>query len=165
MIIADGVYIGSYQYNGFFFDEVEKRLGNQADATKQLIGVGAGASVVFGVTGGFGYAALQGGSGLTTLGLAAAKVTPLLPALPSAIMKLQKIGISLEKANEIVSSPASQKLIDNLNSGNINIIQNIGGKFIRITLDPSGKRIISAGIVRANQVTNGIASGRFSVTK
>lgn len=91
--------------------------------------------------------------------------TPLLPALPSAIMKLQKIGISLEKANEIVSSPASQKLIDNLNSGNINIIQNIGGKFIRITLDPSGKRIISAGILRANQVTNGIASGRFSVTK
>jgi RHS repeat-associated protein len=51
MIIADGVYIGSYQYNGFFFDEVEKRLGNQADATNQLIGNLMVNSVVSGVTG------------------------------------------------------------------------------------------------------------------
>jgi RHS repeat-associated protein len=51
LIYADGVYIGSYQYNGFFFDEVEKRLGNQADATKQLIGNLMVDSAVSGVVG------------------------------------------------------------------------------------------------------------------
>ena len=72
------------------------------------------------------------------------------------------LTLSLERANEIIQSPASQKLIDNANEGNINHIQEIGGKLIRITTDPSGQRIISAGIVRANSITNGIANGRFT---
>ena len=86
---------------------------------------------------------------------------PLLPAVASAIEKLQNLGISLEEATAIVESPTSQKLIDNLNSRNINVIQDVGGKLVRITLDPSGQQIISAGLIRANQVANGIASGRF----
>jgi len=58
-------------------------------------------------------------------------------------------------------APGPPVLIDNLNNGNINVIQDVGGKLVRITLDPSGQRIISAGLVRANQITNGIANGRF----
>lgn len=82
--------------------------------------------------------------------------------MPSAIQKLQKIGLSLEQANEIVQSPASQKLIDNANNGNINCIQQVGDKLVRITTDPTGQRIISAGYVRANGIANGIANGRFT---
>lgn len=124
----------------------------------------------------FGISAVVGGGGgvlvyyvltpilaptVTTLGLRAAT---LLPAVPSAIQKLEKIGISLNTANAIIQNPASQKLIDNApnNAGNINVIQEIGGKLIRITMDPTGQRIISAGIVKANSITNGIASGRFT---
>ena len=67
-----------------------------------------------------------------------------------------------QQATEIVESPASQKLVDNLNNGNINVIQDVGGKLVRITLDPSGQRIISAGYVQARNVANSIASGRFT---
>jgi uncharacterized protein RhaS with RHS repeats len=86
----------------------------------------------------------------------------LLPAVPSAIEKLQKLGISIPEANELIESPSTQRLVDNANSGNINYIADVGGKLIRITTDPSGQRIISAGMMRANQVTNGIQSGRFT---
>jgi len=116
------------------------------------IGVGTGAIAVD---------AAVGGTALITLG----RLTPLLPAVPSALEKLQKLGLTLQKAQEIVASPASQKLIDNLNSKNINVIQTEGDKVIRITLDPTGERIISAGMMRANQVANGISSGRFTPTK
>lgn len=117
-------------------------------------------TVVAGVTGGSAYYAATPflAPTVTTLALRSA---PLLPVVQSAIDKLQRLGISVEQANAIVRSPASQKLIDNANGGNINVIQEVGGKLIRITTDPSGQRIISAGIIRANQVTNGIASGRF----
>jgi RHS repeat-associated protein len=115
-----------------------------------------------GVSGGFGvgvaYGAI-GGTGLTTLAIYA---SPLLPIVPTALAKLQQLGISIEEANAIVESPASQKLVDNLNDGNINVIQDVGGKLVRITLDPSGQRIISAGLVRARNIANGIASGRFT---
>ena len=93
---------------------------------------------------------------------AMAGAAPLLPAVPSAIQKLQKIGLTLQEANEIVESPASQKLIDNANGGNINCIQQVGDKLVRITTDPTGQRIISAGYVRANSIVNGLANGRFT---
>jgi hypothetical protein len=128
-------------------------------ATAQFFGI----SAVLGSGGGVLYYALAPvlAPTVTTLGLRAAYA---LPAVPSAIQKLRSLGISLERANAIIQNPASQKLIDNAaaNRGNINHIQEIGGKLIRITTDPSGQRIISAGIVQANSITNGIASGRFT---
>ena len=93
---------------------------------------------------------------------AIAAAAPLLPAVPSAIEKLQKIGLTLQQANAIVQNPATQKLIDNANDGNINCLQQLGDNIIRITTDPTGQRIISAGYVRANSVVNGIANGRFT---
>ena len=58
-------------------------------------------------------------------------------------------------------------MVDNLarNAGNINaIIPRPDGAsgFVRVTLDPSGSRIISAGLQTANMVKNGIESGRFT---
>jgi len=52
--------------------------------------------------------------------------------------------------------------IDNANNGNINYIADAGGTLVTISTDPAGQRIISAGIMRANQITNGIANGRFA---
>jgi len=70
--------------------------------------------------------------------------------------------MSISEANELIESPTTQKLIDNANNGNINYIADVGGKLVRITTEPTGQRIISAGIVRANQIANGITSGRFT---
>jgi hypothetical protein len=86
----------------------------------------------------------------------------LLPAVPSAIEKLQNLGLSLSEANEIIESPTTQKLVDNANNGNINYIADVGGKLLRITTDPTGQRIISAGYVQARNIANSIASGRFT---
>lgn len=143
---------------------VVQSVGQRADSMYGMMGAFAGASIVGGGVVAGGLAASASGAGLVSLGLRGAQaMAPLLPAVPSAIQKLQKLGLTLQEANEIVRSPATQKLIDNSNSGNINCIQQVGGKLIRITTDPSGQRITSAGYVQARNVANSIASGRFTV--
>jgi hypothetical protein len=81
----------------------------------------------------------------------------ILPAVPSAIEKLQKLGMSVPEANELIENPATQRLIDNANNGNINYVADIGGKLVRVTTDPTGRRIISAGLMQARNITNGLA--------
>lgn len=71
-------------------------------------------------------------------------------------------AFALRGLAQIVSSPTAQKFIDNAHGANINVFQNVGDKIIRITLDPTASRIISAGIVQARNDTNSIASGRFT---
>lgn len=94
-------------------------------------------------------------------------LTGLIPAVPSAIEKLQKLGISLERAREIVQS--EEGYVDNANGGmfgtgnNVNYIVNEGGKMIRITTDAAGTKIISAGRVAENFVNRGVASGRLTL--
>jgi len=135
------------------FSDINRRniIGN----TFKIYGAGA----LIGATGGAACYYLCPAATVTTLGIA---TSPLLPIVPSALEKLQRLGMSLQEATAIVESPASQKLVDNLNNGNINVIQDVGGKLVRITLDPSGQRIISAGYVQARNVANSIASGRFT---
>lgn len=132
-------------------------IGNQGmGAIKYFVaGSVVGAACVVGCPAA-GAAALTVGRGLLMGGAA------LLPAVPSAIQKLQNLGVSLSEANELIENPTTQKLIDNANGGNINYVADVGGKLVRITTDPTGQRIISAGIMRANQVANGIANGRFT---
>jgi RHS repeat-associated protein len=130
-------------------DRIAKGTGPVVNA------LGVGTLAIAGAAGaGVAYGAYAGGAGLATL-------FPVLPAVPSALEKLQRLGLSLDQANRIVHSPTSQKLIDTANNGNINVIQDAGGKLVRITLDPTGQRIISAGYVQARNVANSIASGRF----
>ncbi|MBI3658556.1 MAG: hypothetical protein HY232_19300 [Acidobacteria bacterium] len=61
----------------------------------------------------------------------------------------------------IVTNRASQKFIDTANRNHVNVVQQVGDKLLRITLDPTGERIISAGYIQARNVANSIASGRF----
>jgi RHS repeat-associated protein len=130
------------------------RAGQLAEPGVNIAGAGLiGAGVVMG--GGVAYGAFTGGTALTQLAIAT------LPVMPTAIDKLQKIGLSVYEAGKIVASPTAQRLIDTANGGNINVIQQVGDKLVRITLDPSGQRIISAGYIQGRNVANSIASGRF----
>ncbi|MGE3821412.1 MAG: hypothetical protein AB7I30_18540 [Isosphaeraceae bacterium] len=63
--------------------------------------------------------------------------------------------------SEVLKSGA--RYVDTANGGNVNVFmpRPDGSGFIRVTLDPSGERIISAGLNTAGNVTNGIANGRF----
>jgi len=45
---------------------------------------------------------------------------------------------------------------------NVNYIVNEGGKWIRITTDAAGTKIISAGRVAENFVSRGLSSGRLT---
>jgi RHS repeat-associated protein len=64
------------------------------------------------------------------------------------------------RLNELLNNPAAQRLLDTA-TGNINVIQQVDGVLLRITVPRDALRIISVGPIRANQVTNGISSGRF----
>jgi hypothetical protein len=57
-----------------------------------------------------------------------------------------------------------RRFIDKANEGNINVlVLRPDGKagFLRVTLDPTAKRVISAGLMRANSVRNAITNGRL----
>lgn len=111
------------------------------------------------------------GAGVVTLGITRPLAgRTLLPVVVSAIPKLQalaeKFGTSASQlANRVLLQ--GTRLVDNLegNAGNINVIlQRPDGAsgFIRVTLDPTQTRIISAGQMTANMVANGLRSGRFT---
>jgi hypothetical protein len=95
----------------------------------------------------------------------------MLPAVPHAISGLEtladKFGVPASQiANQAITS--GTRMVDNLarNAGNVNaIIPRLDGAsgWIRVTLDPSQSRIISAGLQTARQVSNGLLSGRFTL--
>jgi RHS repeat-associated protein len=115
--------------------------------------VGAGAGVAVGAGGG------------AVTGVAAAGWT----MLQSAGAKLERIASKFGTTTDALLEQAAQsnaRYTDTLmkNSGNINVfIQRPDGAagFVRVTLDPSGSRVISTGLMRATQVGQGIINGRF----
>lgn len=60
----------------------------------------------------------------------------------------------------LANNPSAQRVFD-ARSGNINVIQNVEGKLLRITVPRDEMKIISVGPIRPNQVTNRIESGDF----
>ena len=89
-----------------------------------------------------------------------------LPIRPSALPKLQQLssqtGLSVQ---EILMRAAKSPngAIDLHNDANINIYQSkpANGQLIRITTNPEGDAIISAGTNSINDVTAGVSNGRF----
>lgn len=131
----DGAKIGTYKRTSFddlgpLGNSLYFGMASRRQASNQFIGAFAVGSAALGATGGLAVnaAGLTAGAGLTTVNLqgAAQAAALALPAVPSALEKLQKIGISLQQARDILASPASQKLADNLNSGNVNVVQTMG---------------------------------------
>lgn len=60
----------------------------------------------------------------------------------------------------LANNPAARRVLD-ARSGNINVIQEVEGRLIRITVPRDAHRIISVGPIRANQVENLLRSGDF----
>ncbi len=147
--------------------EVAECVGHLLRGPEKLLNAYA-AGVAAVATVGIGAELVAGGA-VTTLGLASGSGGRLLlPATGGAITNLKdlsdKFGISpVEIANKAINS--GTRLIDHLNGGNINsIVARPDGAsgFVRVTLNPSGAKIISAGIQSANQVANGLENGRFT---
>ncbi len=141
------------------FASLLQGIGNRAaPGVNGALALGAATTALPLLAIGGGAVVAGGGSALTSLAIGGA---PLLPAVPGAVAKLQGIGLTIQQASEIVTNPASQRLIDRANSNNINVIKQVGDRLVRITLDPTGQRIISAGYIQARNIANSIASGRF----
>ena len=89
-----------------------------------------------------------------------------LPIRPTALAKLQKLseetGMSIDEIL-LKSSQSANGFIDLNNDANINIYspKPAKGELIRVTTNPEGDAIISAGTSESSQVENGISSGRF----
>ena len=94
-------------------------------------------------------------------------VSTSLPVLPSAWAKLELLATRLgEPAGDILTQvqQSGSRYLDNANGGNINVLLQQPGTYLftRVTLDPTGQRIISAGTVQFRSLVNGILSGRFT---
>ena len=61
---------------------------------------------------------------------------------------------------KLANNPSAKRFLDT-RSGNINVIQEVEGKLLRITTPRDAQKIISVGPIRPNQVTNRINSGDF----
>jgi hypothetical protein len=77
----------------------------------------------------------------------------------------ERLGSLTAKLNadallRLANNPSAQRFLDT-RSNNINIIQEVEGRLLRITLSGDSQRIISVGPIRTNLVRNRIASGDF----
>ncbi len=77
------------------------------------------------------------------------------PRMGSLAGKLDKSSL-----NELAGNPNAQLLYD-VGTGNINIINNVDGKLLRITTPRDSFKIISVGPIQERNVINSIKSGRF----
>ena len=86
-----------------------------------------------------------------------------LDVVPGAASKIASLTSRYGEGIEDQVLANGTRYVDTANSGNINVFmpRPDGSGFIRVTLDPTGQRIISAGLNTEGKVTNGIANGRF----
>jgi len=69
-------------------------------------------------------------------------------------------ALTQERLNALLNNPSAQRLYDTRHD-TINVVQEVGGVTLRITVAQNSSRIISVGPVRARSIVNGMASGRF----
>jgi hypothetical protein len=107
------------------------------------------------------------GASLIAGGLSSGRVVPSFETISRALRQLQnpRLGplegrLTPERLQQLLQNPSAQRLFD-VKTGNINVVQEVEGMFLRITVPRDAFRIISVGPIRATQVTNGLASGRF----
>jgi len=88
------------------------------------------------------------------------------PAVQSAVPKLADLATKFQTTSPALLRNVLQngtRFADTLNKSNINVFLQRPDStgFIRVTLDPTGQRVISSGLNQARDVASGIASGRF----
>ena len=167
-LLGGAIFVGTRRvgyYQQLFpdptMDQFIRQTADMSAARMKYGTIGVGIAASGGVLGGLGVGLMTGSIGTGGAATLAIGAAPILPVVPTALDKLQRLGLSVAQASRIASSPASQRFVDTLNGNNINAIQKVGDKLVRITLDPRGQRIISAGYVQERNVVNSIASGRF----
>ncbi len=69
-------------------------------------------------------------------------------------------ALDLQKLNDLANNPTAQILFDTA-TGNINIVQELNGVLLRITVPSDEFTIISVGPIRQRNITNSLSSGRF----
>jgi hypothetical protein len=124
-----------------------------------LVGVGVSALGATMTTQGIGI----GGTGAYYF----SKKLSQLDIVPSAEEKLNKVSGVTKMSKEDILNRADKsgvKFIDNNNNKNVNIFTKLSNdvkKVIRVTLDPSQNKIISAGFNQVKSIINNIVKGRF----
>jgi filamentous hemagglutinin len=73
-------------------------------------------------------------------------------------------GLGPEDLQRLVNAPGATRYLDN-KTGNINVVQEVEGRLLRVTMPRDAFKIISVGPIRARGVANGVASGRFTPLK
>lgn len=68
--------------------------------------------------------------------------------------------ITPQRLHELVNSNTASRFFDT-RAGNINIIQNVDGKLLRVTVAGDKFKIISVGPIRERNITNRIKNGGF----
>lgn len=68
--------------------------------------------------------------------------------------------LSVADLEKLANSPNATRVLD-IRSGHINVIQELDGKLLRITIPRDEMKIISVGPIRQNQVNNLIKKGDF----
>lgn len=121
---------------------------------------------MIGVLGGIGIAAIGVRAILAAPALATAAAGAM-PIVASAQGKLSNLATQFNTtADQLVNTAMNaSKYVDHANAGNINALfarPDAAAGFVRVTFDPNMHRVISAGLMRADQVSNAIANGRFT---
>jgi RHS repeat-associated protein len=75
-----------------------------------------------------------------------------------------KDKLTNDDLQSLANSPGATRVLDN-RSGYINVIQNVEGKTLRITVPRDAMKIISVGPIRQNQVNNLLKKGDFTPLK
>lgn len=93
-----------------------------------------------------------------------------LPVVKSAAGKLGQLGekFSMTAKEVLDQGMKGTRFVDNANAGNVNILSarpDGGSGMLRVTLDPKGERVISAGLMRSRQVEKAIENGRLQEVK
>jgi RHS repeat-associated protein len=142
---------------------VFERLGQMAPAMERAISAATAVNLAPALL------LASGIEGIATLGLTpqSAAAGAGLGIIPSAIGKVNdvagRVGVSGGNLLRNILS-TGEKFIDKRNNNNINILMNRpdgGSGMVRATLDPSGGRVISAGMMRTKQVKDLVESGQM----
>lgn len=72
--------------------------------------------------------------------------------------------ITNDDLQQLANNPNAMRVLDN-RSGNINVIQEVEGKTLRITVPRDDMKIMSVGPIRPNQVNNLLEKGDFTPLK
>jgi hypothetical protein len=68
--------------------------------------------------------------------------------------------LTADDLQRLANNPAALRVLD-ARTGNINVIQDVGGQLVRITVPSDAMKIISVGPIQTRNITNSLERGDF----